>query len=491
MSVDIASIPAVVPNWIDGAAVNSSSGRKLPVIAPATGEVKAEVPLSTSAELDQAVEIAKKAQRDWAAIPVKDRVQVFFRYKALLEENLDALAELVTLENGKTIAESKGSVLRGVECVEFATSLPQLILGQNLEVGRGIECKSFRQPVGVVAGITPFNFPAMVPMWMYPLAIACGNAFILKPSEITPLSAIESAKLLEEAGLPKGIFSVVNGDREIVEAICDHKDIKSVGFVGSTKVAKLVYERCASKGKRVRALGGAKNHLVIMPDADPEMTASNIVASFSGCAGQRCMAASVVIALEGTDHIIERVRELSEGVVAGKNLGPLITKEAHERITGYIDRAEQNGVKILLDGRKNIEHGTPGGYWLGPTIMDHCPPDHEVSCNEIFGPTLSIIRAKDLDAALEIENTNPYGNAAAIYTTDGGTAQHFMESANAGMIGVNIGVPVPREPFPFGGLFDSNFGDGDITGNGAIEFWTSHKKVTTKWAERGRGNWMS
>ncbi len=489
--VNVEALPAILPNWINGEAVESPSKERIPVVAPATGRVMAEVPMSSASELDEIVKVATAAQKEWGKVTVKDRVQVLFKFRQLLEENIDALTEICSLENGKTMGEARASVAKGIECVEFACSLPQLVQGKHLEVSRGVECRSMRQPVGVVAGITPFNFPAMVPMWMFPLAIACGNAFILKPSEQTPICSVELAKLFEEAGLPKGILNVIHGGKEIVEAICDHPGIKAVGFVGSTKVAKIVYGRAASHGKRVRALGGAKNHLVVVPDADTEMTASNILASFTGCAGQRCMAASVIVAVGEVDHIIDRVKELASAVIPGDNLGAIISPQAKERIEGYINRAEKAGMKLLVDGRNASVENAENGNYLGPTIIDGVLPGHESACEEIFGPVISIIRVKTLDEALEIENKNPYGNAAAIYTTSGGTAQYFAERANAGMVGVNIGVPVPREPFAFGGWFDSKFGDGDITGESAIDFWMAEKKITTKWSEKNRANWMS
>jgi malonate-semialdehyde dehydrogenase (acetylating)/methylmalonate-semialdehyde dehydrogenase len=491
MMLETATRP-VVPNYIGGKAVESTSTRRIPVTQPSTGEAIADLPLSSPAELDAAVRAAAAAQEKWAALPVKDRVQVFFRIKTLLEESIAPLAQVVSRENGKTLDESRASVARGIECIEFATSLPQLMPGQVLEVSRGVECKLVRHPLGVVAGITPFNFPAMVPLWMAPLAIACGNAFILKPSEQTPLSAIELAKIFEKAGLPAGIFSVINGDREIVEAICDHPDMRAIGFVGSTRVAQAVYARGTARGKKVRAMGGAKNHLVVVPDADPEMTATNVVASATGCAGQRCMAASVLIAVGEVDHILNRIHEKMNAMNAGKELGSVISEAARDRIVGFIERAERDGAKVTLDGRKKLSQEAPeGGYYVGPTIIDHATPDHEAACDEIFGPTLTIIRCNTLDEALAIENQNPYGNAAAIYTTSGRVAQYFSDRAGAGMIGVNIGVPVPREPFPFGGWNSSAFGDGDITGIGAIDFWTRSKKITTKWSDEHRGNWMS
>ncbi|MGI8905044.1 MAG: CoA-acylating methylmalonate-semialdehyde dehydrogenase [Candidatus Sumerlaeaceae bacterium] len=483
-----------VPNVIGGKHVESTSKRRLAVTSPTTGEAIGDLPLSSASDLDAAVKAAAKAQEDWGRKSVKDRVQVLFKLKALFEAETDRLAQIVSRENGKTIEESKASILRGVECIEFACSLPQLIPGQVLEVGRGVECKLTRFPLGVVAGITPFNFPMMVPLWMAPLAIATGNAFVLKPSEQTPLSSVELANLWERAGLPPGIFSVVHGDREIVEAICDHPDIKAIAFVGSTKVAQLVYSRGSGQGKRVRAMGGAKNHLVVVPDADPEMTASNVVASATGCAGQRCMAASVLLAVGEVDHIIDKIREKMSTMVAGRDFGAVISEQARDRISGFIERAPKDGATVILDGRKAVAKDVPAeGYYIGPTIIDHAAPDHEATCDEIFGPTLTIVRCKNLDEAIAFENQNQYGNAAAIYTTSGYVAQYFSDRASAGMIGINIGVPVPREPFPFGGWNSSAFGDGDITGIGAIDFWTRSKKITTKWSDEHRtsGNWMS
>ena len=479
-----------VANFVGGEPVASPSHRTLPVTNPTTGEVIAEVPLSTAAELDDAVIRAAEAQKGWGSTTVKDRVQVLFRMKALMEAQADRLAATIIEENGKTREEALGSILRAVECVEFASSLPQLASGGVLEVSPGVECRTTRYPLGVVAGITPFNFPLMVPLWMIPTALSCGNAVVLKPSEQTPLSALELARLFDEAGLPPGVFSVVNGDREVVEAICDHPDIKAVGFVGSTKVAQAVYRRGTSSFKRVRAMGGAKNHLVVVPDADPEMTATNVVASVTGCAGQRCMAAAVLVAVGEVDHIIERIRDKMAAIVAGRSMGPMISEEARQRVSGYIDRAGETN--ILLDARGNVAEEAPdGGYFIGPSIIDGVDPSHETACEEIFGPVLTILRCNTLEEALAIENNNRYGNAAAVYTSSGNVAQTFVERAGAGMIGVNIGVPVPREPFAFGGWYESRFGEGDITGFGAIDFWSQSKKITSKWSDEHRSNWMS
>ncbi len=489
MSIDqIASVR--IPNFIGGELAESPSDRTLPVTNPTTGDVIGEVPMSTADELDRVVRRASEAQREWGETPVKDRVQVLFRMKALMEAQIDRLAAVIIEENGKTVEEAHGSILRAIECVEFASGLPQIVPGGSLEVSRGVDCRTARFPLGVTAGITPFNFPLMVPLWMAPNAIASGNAFILKPSEQTPLSALELGRLFAEAGLPAGIFSVVNGDREVVEAICDHPDIAAIGFVGSTRVAQAVYTRGTASYKRVRAMGGAKNHLVVVPDADPNMTAANVVSSVTGCAGQRCMAAAVLLAVGEVDHIVDRVRASMAEIVAGRDMGPMISEQARQRVSGYIDRAGEG--RVLLDARDNVAKEVPaGGYFIGPAIIDGVDPTHEAACDEIFGPVLTIIRCETLEEALEIENASPYGNAAAIYTSSGGIAQRFVERAAAGMIGVNIGVPVPREPFAFGGWNDSRFGEGDITGFNALDFWTRSKKITAKWSNEYRSNWMS
>jgi malonate-semialdehyde dehydrogenase (acetylating) / methylmalonate-semialdehyde dehydrogenase len=331
----------------------------------------------------------------------------------------------------------------------------------------------------------------MVPNWSIPNAVALGNCMILKPSELVPLSAGRIAELLEEAGLPDGVFQVVHGGRDVVEAICDHPNISAVSFVGSTKIAKVVYRRATSNLKRCLALGGAKNHLIVMPDADPEMTSSNVVASMSGCAGQRCMAASVMMAVAKTDHIIERMVEQARRMTLGRDLGPVISAEAKARITRYINDAEAAGAKVLVDGRNVRVPGREDGYFVGPTIIDHVTPDMAIAQEEVFGPVLVIIRAKDVDEALRVENASPYGNAASVFTESGGVARRVMENASAGMVGVNVGVPVPREPFSFGGWNESRFGVGDITGRGSIEFWTQSKKMTTKWNREAGTNWMS
>ena len=479
-----------VRNYVAGSFVKGEH-EYLDVFNPSDGSVISKVPLSSRDDLDRAVAVAQAAFPAWSSLPIKERVQVFYRYRALLERDIEELTALVTEENGKVYAEAKAEVLKAMELTEFACSLPQITAGEVLEVSRGVECRIERFPLGVVASIAPFNFPNMVPNWTIPNAIALGNCLILKPSELVPLSANKIAELLKEAGLPEGVFQVVHGGKEVVEAICDHSGIEAISFVGSTKIAKLVYRRGSANLKRVLALGGAKNHLIVMPDADTEMASSNIVASMSGCAGQRCMAASVMVAVSNTDHIIQRMVEHARSVVPGKNLGPVISAEAKKRIESYITEAEAQGAKVLVDGRNTVVSGKEEGFYVGPTIIDNVTPDMKIAQEEVFGPVLVIVRTRDIDQALAVENASPYGNAASVFTESGATARYVMERASAGMVGVNVGVPVPREPFSFGGWNESRFGVGDITGRGSIEFWTKSKKMTTKWNREHGTNWMS
>ncbi len=480
-----------VQNYINGKFVDASSQRTLDVISPLDGNLLSTVPMSTAKDLDDAVKAAKAAFPKWSKTPIKERVQVFFRYKTLLETHLKELSELVQEENGKTYSEAVAEVEKSIELTEFATSLPQLVTGEILEVSRGVECRTEHVPLGVVASIVPFNFPAMVPNWTIPNAIALGNCMIMKPSEKVPLSTIRLAQLLKEAGLPDGVFNIVNGDSEIVTAICDHPGIEAVSFVGSTKVAKIVYQRATQNYKRALALGGAKNHLMVLPDAIPGMTAQNVAASMSGCAGQRCMAASAMIGVGNVDSIIDKICEEARKIIPGENLGAVINKESKERIERYISEAERDGAKILVDGRNAKVEGKENGTYVGPTVIDYVTPNMSVAKEEIFGPVISIMRTKTVDEALAIENANPYGNAASVFTQNGGMARYIIDRASAGMIGVNVGVPVPREPFSFGGWNESKFGVGDITGKSSIEFWTKLKKSTTKWNAEAGVNWMS
>ena len=480
-----------IKNYINGEFVPVRSERTITISSPVNGALLAELPCSTKAALDSAVAAAKTAFISWSKTPIKERVQVFYRYKSLLEKHIQELAGLGSEENGKTHSESVAEIEKCIELTEFACSLPQLVTGEILEVSKGVECRTEKLPLGVVASIVPFNFPTLVPNWTLPNAIALGNCMIIKPSEKVPLSLGRIAGLLQEAGLPKGVFNIVHGDAEIVNAICDHPGIEAVSFVGSTKVAALVYRRATGNLKRCLALGGAKNHLLVLPDAIPGMTAQNITASMSGCAGQRCMAASAMVGVGPVDHIIEKICAEAKTVVPGENLGAVINKEAKERIERYITEAEEQGARILIDGRNATVAGSENGCYVGPTVIDYVTPDMAVAKEEIFGPVISIIRAKTLDEALAIENASPYGNAASVFTQNGGAARYVMEHASAGMIGVNIGVPVPREPFSFGGWNESKFGVGDITGKSSIEFWTKLKKTTTKWNPEAGLNWMS
>jgi malonate-semialdehyde dehydrogenase (acetylating) / methylmalonate-semialdehyde dehydrogenase len=482
---------APIRNYINGKFVEPASTRKMEVISPIDGNLLSMVPMSSAKDLDTAVKAAKAAFSAWSRTPIKERVQVFFRYKYLLEKNLEELAKLCSEENGKTYGESVAEIEKCIELTEFATSLPQLVTGEVLEVSRGVECRTEHVPLGVVASIVPFNFPSMVPNWTLPNAIALGNCMIIKPSEKVPLSCGRLAELLKEAGLPDGVFNVVHGDVEIVEAICDHPGIEAVSFVGSTKVAKIVYKRATASYKRCLALGGAKNHLMVLPDAKPDMTAQNVAASMSGCAGQRCMAASAMIGVGNVDSIIDKICEEARKIVPGKNLGAVISKESKERIERYITEAEQQGAKILVDGRNTKVAGKENGTYVGPTVIDFVKPGMSVATEEIFGPVISIMRTNTVDEALAIENASPYGNAASVFTQNGGLARYIIDHASAGMIGVNVGVPVPREPFSFGGWNESKFGVGDITGKSSIEFWTKLKKSTTKWNPEAGVNWMS
>lgn len=477
-------------NYINGKTVEST-GKELEVFSPLDGSVISTVPLSGEEEIRRAVIAAQNAFTGWAATPIKERAQIFYRYKYLLEKNINELAELVHEENGKTISESRAEIEKSIEVTEFACSLPQLTAGETMDVSKGVECRVERFPIGVVASITPFNFPNMVPNWTIPNALTLGNCMILKPSELVPISANKIADLLKEAGLPDGVFNVVHGTKDVVEAICDHPGIQAVSFVGSTKVAKIVYRRATSNLKRALTLGGAKNHLIVLPDANVEMTASNVAASMSGCAGQRCMAASVMVAVGSTDHIIEQLINEAKKIIPGKNLGAVISKQAKERIENYITDAEKEGAKILLDGRNYKVEGKENGFYVGPTIIDFVKPEMRIAKEEVFGPVLVIIRTDNVDEALSVQNSSLYGNAASVFTQSGGLAKYIAERASAGMIGVNIGVPVPREPFSFGGWNESKFGVCDITGKSSIEFWTKLKKTTVKWNPESKINWMS
>lgn len=491
MSSKAISVPQTRGHYTGGYEWIPAGEPTLEVFSPLDGATLGAVPLASAPTVDEIVQQAQTAFVSWSATPLKERVQVLFRFKTLLEHHHLELANLIQAENGKTWAEAKAELDKGIEVLEFACSLPQIWDQGTLEVSTGVSCQYERYPLGVVLSIVPFNFPAMVPLWTIPIAIGCGNSFILKPSELVPLTAVRLAELLTAAGLPPGVFNIVHGTRETTEYLVEHPGIHALSFVGSTKVARQVYQQACNLGKRVLALGGAKNHLVVVPDADPDITAKNVVASAMGCAGQRCMAASVLILVGNTGNILEQILAEAKKIRVGEDLGSVISPAAKERIESYVTRAEKDGYQILLDGRGAQVVGKEKGSYVGPTLIAGVPPGAECACDEIFGPVLSIIQVNTLDEAIAIENSNPYGNAASIYTSSGAVARYFSERANAGMVGINIGVPVPREPFSFGGWNDSKFGHGDITGMDGVRFWTKLKKITTKWTASAAQNWMS
>jgi malonate-semialdehyde dehydrogenase (acetylating) / methylmalonate-semialdehyde dehydrogenase len=476
-------------NWIGGEWRDAAGKKTLPVENPRHGKPMSKVVMSGAEDVQTAVDAAARAYAGWRHVPIKERAEVFYKLKQLMERDLEELAWLISHENGKVYSEAVASVQKGIECVEFGASLPNLAAGEQLEVSRGVTCSQTHEPLGVVAGITPFNFPLMVPLWMIPQAIVGGNAFILKPSEQVPLGAMKLAELLKEAGLPDGVFNVINGGPDAVNAIVDHPDIKAVAFVGSTPVAKTLYARGTQLGRPMLCLGGAKNHLMVVPDADPKITAENVVASFTGCAGQRCMAASVLVAVGNVDHVLQAIAKRAAELQPGKDVGPIINKKSLERIQGYVGDAEKRGCKLLVDGRG--KQADAGGNWIGPTIIDGVTEDMPAWKDEIFGPVLSVLHVKTLDDAIKIENKSPYGNAASIYTTSGAVAEYVADRVEAGMVGVNIGVPVPREPFGFGGWNYSKFGHGNITGMDGYRFWTRPRKITAKWDVSPDNNWMS
>lgn len=479
-----------INNFINGRFENSTS-KTIPVWNPQNGEKLTKVTCSSKKELNNAVSSAKSAFYKWSNLTLKERVDVFYEFRNELKNNITSLANSICQENGKTFEEARAEILKGIELTEFACSMPQIIHDEIQEVSRGVECRSSHVPLGIVASITPFNFPIMVPMWTIPNAIVLGNCMILKPSEQTPVGASKIAELLKKSGLPDGVFNVINGDKNIVEAICDHEDISAISFVGSTKIAKNVYQRTTSNFKRCLSLGGAKNHLIVLPDANEEMASNDIIASMSGCAGQRCMAASAMLGVGKIDSIINKIASKAKTIVAGKNLGAVISEEAKIRIEKYIEEAEKSGAKIILDGRGVKVSGKENGYYVGPTILDHVKPEMKIAQEEVFGPVLAIIRTNEIDEAIAIENNSQYGNASSVYTQDGNLANYVTERVSAGMVGVNIGVPVPREPFSFGGWNESRFGVGDITGKSSINFWTQLKKRTSKWNQSAKKNWMS
>lgn len=462
------------------------------VQSPYNGQVIGEYSIPSKKQIAAAIETASAAQKEWGQLPIKERSKVLYNFRNILLREQDAITHLKSSESGKTFDEAKAGLLKGVEVLEYALSIQNLDLGGKIEVSRGVTCEFRREPLGVIANITPFNFPAMVPMWTIPISLALGNAYVWKPSDKTPLTARKIAEALAEAGLPRGLFSVLHGGADTVNAIIDHPHVKAIGFVGSTKIAKQVYQRGTHLGKRVLALGGAKNHIVLLPDANTELSGAGISDSFTGCAGQRCMAASVLLAVGDVKHHIDKIVSRAASLKLGDSMGGIITKSQVEFLKGAIDRAEKAGAKVLLDGRQaQPPKGFEGGNWLGPTILDMVTPNSEASTEELFGPILSIVRCKDISQAMQIQNSNQYGNACSVFTSNGALADRVVRAASTGMVGVNVGVPVPREPFSFGGVNVSKFGHGDITGPGSLDFWSNVKKITTKWEAQSDSSWMS
>jgi malonate-semialdehyde dehydrogenase (acetylating)/methylmalonate-semialdehyde dehydrogenase len=484
----------LLENYVAGRWTPASSTDALDVTNPATGDVLARVPLSASADLDAAVRAAREALPAWRAVAVPDRARHLFALREGLDARREELARSVTTEMGKTIADARAEVLRMIEMVECACAVPTTMQGRTLEdVARNVDCETVRQPVGVCAAIVPFNFPAMVPFWFLPFAIACGNTFVLKPSEQVPLTQQIAFEVLDSLGLPPGVVNLVNGGREIVEGILDHPGIDAVSFVGSAPVARIVYERAAQSGKRVQALGGAKNHMVVMPDAVVDKTVGGIIGSAFGAAGQRCMAGSVLVTVGAAhDRVLPALREATEALKVGDGIdeatdvGPVVSQAACERIRGYIDRGAEEGATLVVDGRAAGVDGD--GAFVGPTIVDELDPGSDLVRDEIFGPVLSVVRAESLDEAIEIVNRSRFGNGVSIFTESGAAVRHFRHDVEAGMVGVNIGVAAPVAFFPFSGWKDSFLGDLHAHGPDAVEFFTRKKTVTSRWFSSGQGH---
>jgi malonate-semialdehyde dehydrogenase (acetylating) / methylmalonate-semialdehyde dehydrogenase len=487
-----------IGHFLDGQMIQGQSGRSLPVFNPASGIVSGEVALANGAEVDQAVAAAQAAFPAWAEAPPLKRARVMFKFLELLNARRDDLARMITAEHGKVFTDAQGEVTRGIEIVEFATGIPQLLKGDYTEqVGTGIDNWTTRQPLGVVAGITPFNFPVMVPMWMFPLAIASGNCFVLKPSPIDPSPSLLMAELLKQAGLPDGVFNVVQGDKEAVDALLVHPDVKAVSFVGSTPIANYIYETGAHHGKRVQALGGAKNHMIVMPDADMDQVVDALIGSAYGSAGERCMAISVAVLVGDVGDrimplLVERTEALKikNGVHLDAEMGPIVTKAAQDRISGYIATGEQEGAKLLVDGRRfqNEEAGCERGFWLGGTLFDHVQPHHRIYKEEIFGPVLSCVRVSDFAQAVDLVNAHEFANGVSCFTRDGSIAREFARRIQVGMVGVNVPIPVPMAWHGFGGWKRSLFGDMHAYGEEGVRFYTRQKSIMQRWPDSiGKG----
>ena len=478
-----------IGHWIDGRRWDGAGQRHGDVHAPASGEVARRVALATSEDVDRAVASAGQAFESWGRATLTRRSSVLFAFRQLVHDHMDDLAALITEEHGKVRGDARGEVQRGLDVVDFACGVPHLLKGSFSEgVSTDVDSHSMHQPVGVCAGITPFNFPVMVPMWMNPVAIACGNAFVLKPSEKDPSASIMLAELWSRAGLPDGVFNVVQGDKVAVDALLGHPGVDAVSFVGSTPVARHVYEEAAKTGKRVQALGGAKNHMVVLPDADLDVAADAAVSAAYGSAGERCMAISVAVAVGGCgDELVERIADRAAALKVGpgtdpaNEMGPLITEAHRDRVAGYIDIGSEEGATVVVDGRKHPIDGPPGGFWLGPTLLDHVTTSMRTYTDEIFGPVLVVLRVDSLADALDVVNANPYGNGTAVFTRDGGAARLFTTSVQVGMVGVNVPIPVPMAYHSFGGWKDSLFGDTHVHGDHGVHFYTRTKAVTSRW----------
>ena len=484
----------ILEHWVSGAPFSGESTRTSPVYNPAEGTVSREVRLASTADVDTAVQAAKAAFPEWSGASLAKRQGVLFAFRELLNARKVEVAAILTNEHGKVTSDALGEVARGLEVVEFATSIPQLMKGEYSEnVSTGVDVYSLRQPLGVVGIISPFNFPAMVPLWFFPIAIAAGNTVILKPSEKDPSAAIWMAELFKEAGLPDGVFNVVHGDKESVDALLEHPDVQAISFVGSTPIAKYIYETAARHGKRVQALGGAKNHMLVLPDADLDLVADSAINAGFGSAGERCMAISVVVAVEPVaDELIAKIQERMSTLTVGDgtrgcDMGPLITREHRDKVAGYIDVAIADGATVVVDGRGIQVDGEADGFWLGPTLIDRVPVTSDVYTHEIFGPVLSVVRVDTYEEGLALINSSQYGNGTAIFTNDGGAARRFQREVTVGMVGINVPIPVPVGYFSFGGWKNSLFGDTKAYGPQAVQFYTREKAVTSRWLDPSHG----
>ena len=485
---------SVIPMWINGRAVQSKSGRFGDVFDPALGEATKQVGFANQDEINATVAAAKAAFPDWRDLSTARRQAIMFRFRELLEAKKPELAAIITAEHGKVLSDALGEITRGQEVVEFACGLPHLLQGEFSEnASTSVDVYSIKQPIGVAGIISPFNFPAMVPMWFFPVAIAAGNTVILKPSEKDPSAAIWMAELWKEAGLPDGVFNVLNGDKEAVDGLLNHPDVASISFVGSTPIAQYIYETSAKNGKRVQALGGAKNHMLVLPDADLDLVADSAVNAGFGSAGERCMAISVIVAVEPVaDSLIAKVKERMATIKVGDgrrncDMGPLVTKQHRDKVASYIEIAEKDGATVVVDGRGVVADGAPGGFWLGPTLIDKVPTSSKVYKEEIFGPVLSVVRVQSYDEGLDLINSGAFGNGTAIFTNDGGAARKFQNQVQVGMIGINVPIPVPVAHFSFGGWKHSLFGDSRAHGEEGFRFFTQTKVITSRWLDPSHG----